>query len=316
MHRAASHPPFRPEPVRQMADFVRRNVNARLDPIMDLGEADIVDAMIYEVPAATILHMMGVPDEQMGMIKDFRGPWGVFGWGYPTEEQQIEVARGMGEFGAWARQLSDERRANPGDDLVSGYIQHLLDNDADDPDFIRSYTLNVVMAGHETTTNTTAGGIISLLTHRDQWELLCREPEWCANAADEILRHDTGVPTWRQRAVQDIEVSGVTIPAGAKIYCALVSANRDEEIFGEDAMTFDVTRKNAARHMAFGTGAHTCLGNHLAKLEIKIMLEELTRRLPHMELVPDQEYTFSPNTSQRGPEHVHVQWDPAQNPVD
>lgn len=308
LHRTAAQAPFKPQAVKPLEAFVRRNVAAKLEAILPLGEADLVDAMIYEVPAATILHMMGVPDEQMGMIKDFRGPWGVFGWGYPTKDEQITVAQGMAAFAKWARELSDDRRANRGEDMISHAITNLEQWFALDVNWLRSYTLNIVMAGHETTTNTMAGGIIALLEHRDQWEALCADPSLAENAVEEILRFATGVPTWRQRAVKDLEISGVTIPAGAKIYVALHSANRDEEVFGDDSERFDIRRKNASRHLAFGTGAHTCLGNSLAQLEMRIMLEELARALPGMELVPGQTYTFSRNTSQRGPEHVRVRW--------
>lgn len=315
LHRQATQGPFRPAPVRALEDFVRRQVNERLDAIVKLGEADIVDAVIYEVPAATILHMMGVPDEEMGMIKHFRGPWAVFGWGYPSEDEQIETAKGMGSFQQWARRLAGERLANRGEDIISVAISNLEDKDALDMDWVNNYGLNIVMAGHETTTNTTAGGLISLLTYREQWEAICADPELITNAADEILRYDTGVPTWRQRAVEDLDVAGVTIPAGSKVYLALVSANRDEAIFGEDSEQFDVRREHAKKHIAFGSGAHTCMGNHLARLEIRVMLEELTRRLPHMEIVPGQKFQYSPNTSQRGPEHIVVRWDPSKNPI-
>ncbi len=315
LHRWSSQSPFSAARIKPLEGFVRRQVDQRLDAIVKKGAADIVDDLIYEVPAALILHMMGVPDEQMGMIKDFRGPWGVFGWGYPTDEEQITVAKGIAAFGKWARELSDDRRANRRDDIISEAITNLENTFTLDVNWLRSWTLNVVMAGHETTTNTMAGGMISLLTHRDQWEALCADPSLCDNAADEILRHDTGVPTWRQRAVKEIELSGVKIPAGSKMYVALSSANRDEEIFGDDADRFDVRRKNANRHIAFGSGVHVCLGQVQAHMEIRVMLEELVRRLPHLQIVPDQTYTYSRNTTQRGPEHVKVTWDASRNPI-
>lgn len=315
LHRWAIQADFLPVNVAYLEEFVRRQVASRLDAIVGVGEADIVDALIYEVPATVILKMMGVDEEDMGMVKYFRGPWGVFGWGYPTGEDLLTVANGIAMFGAWARELAADRIANRGEDIISHAVTNLQEAAALDMNWLHSYTLNVVMAGHETTTNTFAGGVRSLLSDPAQWAALVAEPALCENAVEEILRHDTGVPTWRQRAVRDIELSGVTIPAGAKIYCALNSANRDEEIFGSDAESFDVRREDARRHIAFGTGAHACLGKDLARLEMRWILEDLTRRLPHLELVPGQTYTYSPNTSQRGPEHVLVRWDPTKNPL-
>jgi hypothetical protein len=318
LHRGAAQTPFTPSRSRAMADFTRRQVAERLDAIVRDGAADIVDTMIYEVPATVILKMMGIPDEQMGMVKGFRGPWAIFIWGDPDEEVQLRTAEMMGGFGRWARDIAQDRINHPGEDMISETIANLRAKGALDSSrqWLDSYTLNIVMAGHETTTNTAAYGLVHLLQGREQYQALVDDPGLIPNAAEEILRFSTGVPTWRQRALVDLEFSGVTIPAGSVVYAALNSANRDEEVFGPDAERMDVRRASAGKQIAFGNGKHTCMGNHLAKLEICIMLEELTRRLPHLEIVPDQEFRFSPNTSQRGPEHVLVRWDPSRNPIE
>lgn len=315
VHREAIQPPFKMSRIKGLDGFIRRQVTERLDAIVGAGEIDIVDAMIYEVPATVILHMMGLPDEEMGIVKDFRGPWAVFQWGYPSDEVQIHTAHGMGAFGQWARALTQRRIEEPGDDIVSEVHQALEATGTMDRPFLDAYALNIVMAGHETTANTMAGGIKTLLENPDQYQALVDDPSLIPNAAEEVLRFDTGVPTWRQLILKDMTLpGGATIPAGSKVYVALNSANRDEDVF-DDGESFDVRRPNAGRHIAFGTGVHTCLGNHLAKMELRIMLEELTGRLPHLELVPDQEWVTSPNTSQRGPEHILVRWDATQNPA-
>jgi hypothetical protein len=312
--------PFTLSRVKQLREFIRRQVTQRLDAIITDGAADMVDAMVYEVPATVILHMMGVPEEQMGDLKRFRGPWGIFIWGNPDESVQMQTAEMMAGFGQWARSIADDRLADPGDDMISETIANLREKDALDSDaaraWLNSYTLNVVMAGHETTDNTAAEGLVALLRNRDQWQAIVEDPELIPNAAEEILRFATGVPTWRQRATVDLKFGGVTVPAGSVVYAALTSANRDEDVFGVDSEVFDVRRENARKHIAFGTGAHTCMGNHLAKLEICVMLEELTRRLPHLRYVSDQVLEYSPNTSQRGPEQLHVTWDPTVNPIE
>lgn len=318
LHRGAAQAPFTLGRVKPLREFVRRQVTQRLDAIIKDGAVDMVDAMIYEVPATVILHMMGVPEEQMGDLKRFRGPWGIFIWGNPDADVQIQTAQMMAGFGQWARSIADDRLANPGDDMISETIKNLQAKGALESSraWLNSYTLNIVMAGHETTANTAAEGLVALMRNRDQWQAIVEDPTLIPNAAEEILRFATGVPTWRQRAMTDLEFGGITVPAGSVVYAALTSANRDEDVFGADSETFDVRRESARKHIAFGTGPHTCMGNHLAKLEICVMLEELTRRLPHMELVPDQHIEYSPNTSQRGPEQVYVTWDPARNPVE
>ncbi len=316
LHRAVAQPPFKAGNVRELASFIKGQVDARLSAIVALGETDLVDTVIYEVPAAVILHMMGIPDEQMGMIKGFRGPWSIFLWGLPDSDVQLATAKGMAEFGRWARAVAQRSLENPGDDIISEAIKNLKSKGALESSryWLDSYTLNVVMAGHETTTNTMAGGVLTLLEKRGQWEALCSDADLIPGAVEEILRYSTGVPTWRQQVVKDIELSGITVPAGSLVYVALNSANRDEAVFGDDSERFDIRRKNANEHLAFGQGAHTCMGNHLAKLEMAIMLEEFSRRLPHMALRPNQAFTFSPNTTQRGPEQIFVRWDAAANP--
>ena len=120
------------------------------------------------------------------------------------------------------------------------------------------------------------------------------------------------VAAWRRVAKQDMQVGDVTIPAGGKILMVIASANRDPSVF-DDPERFDIDRETNP-HVAFGAGTHMCLGNHLARLEMAIYLEELTRRLPHMTL-DEQEFRYVPNTSFRGPESLHVSWDVELNPV-
>lgn len=308
LQRTVTQPPFSPNRVKPLAEFIRRQVGERLDAVAGAGQVDIVEAMIYEVPATVILHMMGVPDEQLGMVKGFRGPWAIFIWGNPDEEVQLQTARMMGAFGQWARGIVADRTAHPGADIISETIANLREKGELENNrlFVDSYTLNVVMAGHETTTNTMSGGLVSLLLQPDQWAAIVADHTLIPNAVEEMLRHSTGVPTWRQRAVRDLEFSGVTVPAGSVVYAAITSANRDEEIFGADSDRFDIRRDSASKHIAFGIGAHTCMGNHLATLEMEIMLEELATRFPRLSLVPGQHLEYSPNTSQRGPERVLV----------
>lgn len=109
-------------------------------------------------------------------------------------------------------------------------------------------------------------------------------------------------------------VCGVEIPAGSKLLIYNGAANRDPDVF-EDPDIFAIDRDNARRHLAFGYGAHLCIGAPLARMEIKVILEELSRRLPHMKLVPGQTWSYSANTSFRGPQRLLVEWDPALNPV-
>ncbi|CAD7341723.1 cytochrome P450 [Sphingobium sp. S6] len=311
LNRRVTQAPFAPARIKYLEDFVREQTNMRLDAVLGAGEADIVDTVLYDIPAAVIMRMMGLPDQEVEQIRAFRGPWATFVWGRPDESLQIDTANAMVKFYQWAHRVTQQRLDAPGDDLISEVRRNAdtLDPDGWPRERLDSFTLNMVMAGHETTANTAAYGMVALLSHLDQWQALTDDPSLIPNAVEEVLRYCTGVPTWRQRVVEELTFSGVTIPAGSLVYAALNSANRDEAIFGDDAERFDIRRPAARKNLTFGTGPHTCLGNNLARLELKVILQELSRRVPSLRLVPDQHYAFPANTSQRGPEQVFVTWD-------
>ncbi|MEG2817592.1 MAG: cytochrome P450, partial [Comamonas sp.] len=144
------------------------------------------------------------------------------------------------------------------------------------------------------------------------WREICEDPSLIANAVEECLRHNGSVAAWRRLVTQDAVIGGQAIPAGSKLLIVTSSANHDEQHF-VDADFFDIHRDNASDHLTFGYGSHQCMGKNLARMEMQIFLEEFTRRLPHMRL-SEQEFSYVPNTSFRGPEHLWVQWDAAQNP--
>jgi cytochrome P450 len=134
----------------------------------------------------------------------------------------------------------------------------------------------------------------SLLENRSQWEALCADPTLAANSVEEGMRYAGAVIGWRRIALQDVEIRGVTIPKGAPIMLSFASANRDEEVFPEPHR-FDIRRANARKQLTFGNGVHFCLGAPLARLEMKIVFEEFSKRFPKMRLV-------QPDTAQ----HMHT----------
>ncbi len=132
------------------------------------------------------------------------------------------------------------------------------------------------------------------------------------NAVDECLRLSGSIIAWRRVALCDVTVGGIALPKGAKILMVMTSANHDESHFtGADLL--DLRRDNARDHLSFGFGRHQCMGKNLARMEMQVFLEELTGRLPHLKL-SEQRFSYLPNISFRGPEHLRVEWDPARNP--
>jgi cytochrome P450 len=166
----------------------------------------------------------------------------------------------------------------------------------------------LLFAGHETTTGLISNALRQLLTHRHAWEEICRDASLIPNAVEEVLRFDSSVIAWRRQTTQAVEIGGVPVPAGANLLLLLGSANRDPAVF-KDAEHFDIHRQNAKEHLSFGQGAHYCLGAPLARLEARVVLAELSARLPSLRLVPGQSPRFRPNTTFRGPLALLVEWD-------
>lgn len=302
--------------INRFAPQVRELVNRKLDTLVKRGECDLVADYVFEIPAWVIFQLFDVPEEDMQRVREYAKGNGKFGFGIPTDEEQVEDAKGIAQYWEYAKAHVDNLLQNPGDDFMSHYIRRLREEDPELFDIRDAYTvmLQLLFAGHETTTNSSGNAFRHLLENRDQWELLCQDPSLIPQAIDEILRFATPVPHWRRTTTEEVTIHGVTIPAGETVMIALHSANHDEDVF-PDPGRLDICRDNAKLHLAFGRGRHRCVGEALARLELRIILEELVRRLPHLQLVEGQEWIYSANISHRGVEHVKVTWDPAQNPV-
>jgi cytochrome P450 len=315
-HRRALMAPFEAESVEELAPRIREVVTTYIDRFVQRGEADLVDDLFYDVPCIIALMFLGVPDEDIETCRQFGMQQTLFTWGRPSGDEQNRVALGMGQFWAFAGGLIEKLKQTPD---APGWIPHAIRVHNEDPELISdNYLQNIMMSGilaaHETTTNASGNAMRTLLENRQAWERICADPALIPKAIEECLRFAGSVVAWRRMTTEDVVLGGVDIPAGARLLVVTSSANRDGDVF-DTPDSFDIDRKNARRHLTFGLGKHTCMGATLARLEMRIFLGELTRRLPHMHLVEDQEWSYLPNTSFRGPEHVLIRWDPAQNPV-
>ncbi len=306
--------PFTPAALAQHEPMVRRLAREYVDRFIDDGRADLVDQMLWEATLTVGMHFLGVPEEDMAMVRKYSVAHTVNTWGRPRPEEQVAVAHAVGNFWQFAGGLIEKMRRNPD---APGWMQFGIRMQREHPDIVTdSYLHSMMMAGivaaHETTANAAANAMKLLLQHPQVWRELCEDPSLIPNAVEECLRHNGSIAAWRRLATKDVTIGGVHIPAGAKLLIVSSSANRDEAHFS-DAELFDIRRDNASDHLTFGYGSHQCMGKNLARMEIQVFLEEFTTRLPHLHLA-EQRFTYLPNTSFRGPEHVWVEWDPAQNP--
>jgi len=305
---------FLPENLAPKAEMIRRLTREKMDAFIDRGRADLVAEMLYEVPLNVALHFLGVPEDEIATLRSFSVAHAVNTWGRPTPEQQIEVAHGVGKFWRYAGEIIERMRAEPDG---TGWMHHTIRMNAEMPDvvtdsYVHSMMMAIIVAAHETTSMASGNMMKTLLTDRDAWDAICADPSLIPNAVEECLRYAGSAVAWRREATDDARVAGVDIPKGAKLLIVQASGNHDERHF-EDGDRFDIYRDNTADHLTFGYGAHQCMGKNIGRMELRIFLEELTRRLPHLRLA-DQDFTYLPNTSFRGPDHLWVEWDPAQNP--
>jgi cytochrome P450 len=287
---------------------VRRLADSCVDQFAERRCGDLVELMLSDVPAQVLFVFLGIPDADIETVKRWSAGRAILTWGRPSDDEVRAELPDFVRYLQYCFDLVDELERNPGDDYTSELLRRVADEQPDDFDKGRvAQTLfGLLMAGHETTTNQSANAIRALLSTPGAWQRLVDEPDLIPDAVEEAIRFESSVVAWRRVTRRAVELSGVQIPAGAQVLALLGSANRDEAVF-PDGERLDLDRANSRNHLSFGFGSHYCLGAPLARLELKIFLEVLTRRLPDLELVAT-DYSYSPNTSHRGPLSLPVSW--------
>jgi len=198
-----------------------------------------------------------------------------------TEMSQESLIRAAELFGYFMEHLA-ERRAKPGEDLLSRLVLAEVDGEQLTDAELLGFCMSLLVAGNETTRNLLSGGVLALADHPDQWELLRRDAALIPPAVEELLRWVTPIMTFARTATRDVEVGGTPIKEGDYLLMLYASANRDEAVFGPTAGEVDITRKPNP-HLSFGFGEHFCLGAGLARLEARVLLEQMTARYPSVE---------------------------------
>ena len=294
---------FSPGIVRKWVDdIVDPIIHGLIDKIEGKGKADLVADFTEPFPFHVIYQQLGLPPED-GRIFHKLACTQLFWVSDPDKTD--EAGRKLTKFfGA----LLDERRENPGDDLVS-----LLATAQHDGQFLPRETLiaflrQLINAAGDTTYRTTGTLLMALLRHPDQLEAVRRDRSLIPQAIDEALRWDGPVlMNWRG-TTRDVTLGGVDIPAGACVNIVQASAHRDESKY-KDGDRFDIFRDRTHRHFGFATGPHVCLGQHLARLEMERALTAILDRLPNLRLDPDHPVPVSRGFHLRSPDHVHARFD-------
>jgi linalool 8-monooxygenase len=268
---------FTPRVVNQLEDVIRARVTRLLDAVCEKGECDFVKDVAVELPLQTIAELLGVPHEERMQL---------FEWTNEIEEATQGKADGMKAFGEIAMYLAGliaNRRENPTDDLVTALINAEVEGEQLNDLELTAFFALLMFAGNDTTRNTSSGGVLALIEHPDQFEKLRADQSLIPDAVEEILRWVTPVMWFRRTPTRDVEIRGVPIKEGSKVVIWYASASRDEQLV-EDPMRFDVTRPKVEHHAFGGGGRHFCLGSSLARLQMRVLFEEVSRRMPDVEL--------------------------------
>ena len=258
---------------------LRRRANLLIDQFPNGGKFDFVSMFSRELPTQAICIVLGVPQQDRGELIEWMD------LGLEADSHNVIAARYFNKIRDYARVIVAEKRRNPGDDILSTIVHARIegeDNRSLTDEELAHFFLLLFPAGAETTRSAIGGGLRALVEHPAQMGLLRSDPSNVKGAVEEFVRWMTPSIYKRRTATRDIEFGGKSICRGDKVTIWEMSANRDATVF-DNPFIFDISRR-PNRHIGFGFGAHVCLGAGLARLEIKIAIEELLHRVKHFEL--------------------------------
>jgi cytochrome P450 len=299
---------FSPRRVAALEPFVRGLVRRFIDERLHDGRAEIVSALTWELPALVVFEILGVPAADVAVVKQGAANRLQFMFGRPSEAEQVDIATGMASFWRYCEALAEDRRRAPRADFTSDLVHTPDQNGVPlSQQEVATILFGLLVAGHETTTNLLGNALRRLLETPARWNALVTDPTAIAGAVEEVLRFDSSVVHWRRRTTATATLSGVALSAGTHVLVCIGAANRDPDVF-DRPHEFDLHRINAHEHLSFGAGPHLCLGAPLARLEARVVLEELTAALPSLHLDNDQALQFAPIIAFRGPRALHVSW--------
>ncbi|HYI62023.1 MAG TPA: cytochrome P450 [Acidimicrobiales bacterium] len=320
---------FTPRRVRELAPHIRELARRIVDEVQERGEIDFVDELAAQVPLIIICEMMGLDPE----TRDKMYRWSdamMAGDGHVGDAPELHTAAtAFGEFAQACLELIPQRRQQATDDII-GILTRAFDeggldkeHKAVDPglhgdgalqdDELLMFLTLLLVAGNETTRNAISGGLLALSRHPDQRQKLLDDPGLIDLAVDEIIRWTTPVMTFMRTATQAHEVHGQRIEPGDRVLMLYQSANRDERAF--DRPDDFVVDRQPNNHLAFGAGTHYCLGANLARLEVKLVFEELLARLPDIRAVDPSTIQRNRSTLVVGIEHLPAVFTPVSNPA-
>lgn len=301
---------FHPRKVVAMEDRIRELVDRYIDDFIASGEQDVVAGFAFPLPATVISELIGAPIEDAPRFEAWSNELALVAFGAGGEARADRHARAMRSveemfdyFGA----LIEDKRANPGGDMISDLIAGDGDDGLSD-DEMKSMCALMLFAGHETTTTTITSAVKLLIENPDQLALVREEPKLAGRAVEEVLRVEGAIKVLHRWVVEDLELRGREIRRGDRVLLIPAAANRDPEKFA-DPDRFDVTRSPNA-HLAFGKGVHACIGAMLARIEMRVAVARIAERLPNLRFADDPPaFEWNPSLASRALTELKVAHD-------
>jgi cytochrome P450 len=284
--------------------IIEKIVNQLIEDIKAKGgNFDLIADFAEPLPVKVIVALLGFPESDEYLLRPWSQAIVKMYEVNPSEEAKTSAKKAAAEFAAYVKNLADQRKENPGSDLITDLVRVEEQGEKLNTQELIATCVLLLNAGHEASVNGFGNGMVALLERQDQFKLLRENPDQlAATAIEEFLRFDAPLHLFERTATADTEVGGVTIKKGQKIAALLGSANRDREVFAS-ADSMDITR-NPNPHIGFGAGIHFCLGGPLARLEMGIALPKLVKAFPGMKI--GSEPIRRPTFVLRGYEKVEI----------
>ena len=298
---------FTPKAISELEPFIRSIATRLIDSWINTGSIEFVRQFGVPLPVEVIAKALNVPDDRLADFKRWSDD-SIAGIGTSIGiEQRVEAERGVNEFQRYFAAEFDKRRDHPQDDLLTKLLNARIDDD--DPDVTDKRALDMpemlsivqqlLVAGNETTTKMLTEMMRLLAENPEQWAMVKADPSRIPSIVEESLRLSTPTQGMFRIATRDVELAGVHIPKGSRVVVVFMSANRDEAVFAEPD-EFNPDRPNLLDHLAFGKGTHYCLGANLSRLEGRVALEEIAKRVASFSLRDTNDYSYHPSFMLRG----------------
>lgn len=298
---------FTPRRVTGMEPRIHEIASELLDGLAPDGHGDLVERFAWPLPLRVIGDLLGLPREDLEELHRRGTDWLVLQQPGHSTERQLELAHSVVTMQRYFMDAVEDRRLRPGDDLISALVSAA--DELDPPlsvDAVMGVPFDLIVAGHVTVTRAIGNAVLLLLEQGGLEPLLDRGR--VPDLVEELLRLESPAQGLFRTVRRDVELGGVTIPAGAKLMVHFGSANRDDAVFACPA-ELDSGRDRLSRHLAFGKGIHFCIGAPLARLELQVALPLLAERLPNLRLAPDDEPVREPIFFARGLARLPLSWD-------